>query len=578
MSGACVLRDYAMLADGERGALINPQGEISWMCFPRWHSDAVFSTLIGGDGRYAITPTDTFVWGGHYEDATLIWRSRWVTPRAVIECREALALPAEAGRAVLLRHLVAVSGTAEVEVELDPRAGFGRQGAHDLNLTGGVWRWRTGAVHAAVSGAADANAERRGSLRMRILLEEGERHDLVLVLADSASRADSPDAARAWSDTVSQWRDGAPDLSDSLSPRDARQSYAVLRGLTTATGGMVAAATTSLPERARAGRNYDYRYVWIRDQCYAGQAAAIVPGGESLLDRAVSVVGGHLRADGEHLRPAYTVDGTRVPAEHRIGLPGYPGGCDVVGNRAGEQFQLDIFGEALLLFARAAELGRLDSEARNAIEVAVNAIRRRAAEPDAGVWELEPRKWTHSRLTCAAGLRAVAAAIPADREAAERETLAGRLVESARPSIHPSGRWQRAPNDDRVDAALLSPSIRGALPSCDSRNGTTLDAVERELTDNGFVYRFRHDERPLAEAEGAFLLCGYWMALAWHQQGARERARAWFEQTRAAYGAPGLYAEEYDAGQRQLRGNLPQAFVHALAVECALTLSHDESS
>ena len=99
MSGACVLRDYAVLADGERGALINPEGEISWMCFPRWHSDAVFSTLIGGDGRYAITPTDTFVWGGHYEDGTLIWRSRWVTPRSVIECREALALPGKSGRA-----------------------------------------------------------------------------------------------------------------------------------------------------------------------------------------------------------------------------------------------------------------------------------------------------------------------------------------------------------------------------------------------------------------------------------------------------------------------------------------------
>ena len=84
--------------------------------------------------------------------------------------------------------------------------------------------------------------------------------------------------------------------------------------------------------------NYDYRYVWIRDQCYAGQAAAIVPGGESLLDRAVSVVGGHLRTDGDHLRPAYTVDGNRVPSERQIGLPGYPGGCDVVGNRAGEQF------------------------------------------------------------------------------------------------------------------------------------------------------------------------------------------------------------------------------------------------
>jgi GH15 family glucan-1,4-alpha-glucosidase len=341
---------------------------------------------------------------------------------------------------------------------------------------------------------------------------------------------------------------------------------------------MVAAATTSLPERARTGRNYDYRYVWIRDQCYAGQAAAIVPGGESLLDRAVSVVAGHLHADGEHLRPAYTVDGTRVPPERPIGLPGYPGGSDVVGNRAGEQFQLDIFGETLLLFARAAERGRLDGDARTAMGVAVNAIRRRAAEPDAGMWELEPCMWAHSRLICAAGLRAVAAAVPADAEAAEWEMLAARLVESARPSIHPSGRWQRTPDDSRVDAALLGPAIRGALPARDDRSFATVEAVERELTDDGFVYRFRHDERPLAEAEGAFLLCGYWLALAWLQQGARERARAWFERTRTAYGAPGLYAEEYDTGQRQLRGNLPQAFVHALAVECGLTLSHDESS
>jgi GH15 family glucan-1,4-alpha-glucosidase len=125
---------------------------------------------------------------------------------------------------------------------------------------------------------------------------------------------------------------------------------------------------------------------------------------------------------------------------------------------------------------------------------------------------------------------------------------------------------------------LLTPAIRGALPSWDDRSVATLDAVERELTDDGFVYRFRHDARPLSEAEGAFLLCGYWMALAWHRQGARERARAWFERTRTAYGAPGLYAEEYDAGQRQLRGNLPQAFVHALAVECGLTISDERPS
>src|SRR5205823_625525 len=135
-------------------------------------------------------------------------------------------------------------------------------------------------------------------------------------------------------------------------------------------------------------------------------------------------------------------------------------------------------------------LGRLDGERRSAIGAAVNAIRRRAGEPDAGMWELEPRMWAHSRLICAAGLRALAGAIPADREAAEWETLAGRLVDSARPSIHPSGRWQRTPDDSRVDAALLGPAIRGALPARDDRSVATLQAVERELTDDGFVYRF----------------------------------------------------------------------------------------
>lgn len=252
----------------------------------------------------------------------------------------------------------------------------------------------------------------------------------------------------------------------------------------------------------------------------------------------------------------------------------YPGGRDVIGNPAGGQFQLDVFGEGLLLFAKAARLGRLDGEGRTAIEIAVKAITRRAAEPDARLWELEPRLWAHSRLICAAGLRAVATALPADHEAAEWETIADGLVDHARSSINPSGRWQRAPEDGRVDAALLTPAIRGAIPASDARSVATVDAVERELTDDGFVYRFRHDHRPLPEAEGAFLLCGYWMALARHQQGATEQARAWYERTRTAYGAPGLYAEEYDVSQRQLRGNLPQAFVHAIALECGLTLTH----
>jgi len=118
-----VLRDYALIADGERGAVVSPRGDIVWLCAPRWDCDAVFSTLIGGEGVYAVTPAHTFVWGGYYEEGTLIWRSRWITASGMTECREALAFPGDRDRAVLLRRIIAGDCPAEVEVLLDPRAG-----------------------------------------------------------------------------------------------------------------------------------------------------------------------------------------------------------------------------------------------------------------------------------------------------------------------------------------------------------------------------------------------------------------------------------------------------------------------
>lgn len=136
-----VLREYALLADGERGALIGPRGDIAWLCVPRWDCDAVFSALIGGAGVYAVTPSDPwFVWGGHYEEGSLIWRSRWMTSSGAIECREALAFPADAHAAVVLRRITAVDRPADVQVVLDPRAGFGRQRLRELRLDGDVGR------------------------------------------------------------------------------------------------------------------------------------------------------------------------------------------------------------------------------------------------------------------------------------------------------------------------------------------------------------------------------------------------------------------------------------------------------
>ena len=118
-----VLREYALLADGYRGALIGPRGDISWMCAPRWDDDAVFSSLIGGRGVFTLTPATRFVWGGYYEDGSLIWRSRWVSTDGIIECREALAAPADEHRVVLMRRVLAVRGDAHVELHFAPAAG-----------------------------------------------------------------------------------------------------------------------------------------------------------------------------------------------------------------------------------------------------------------------------------------------------------------------------------------------------------------------------------------------------------------------------------------------------------------------
>ena len=376
-----------------------------------------------------------------------------------------------------------------------------------------------------------------------------------------------------WHTTQRHWEHAVPSLPGVTATRDARHACAVLAGLTSSDGGMVAAATTSLPERAEAGRNYDYRYAWIRDQCYAGQAAAAA-GAYPLLDSAVRFVSARLHADGHQIAPAYTVDGGQVPDQRRLDLPGYPGGFDLVGNWVNKQFQLDALGEALLLFAAAARHGRLDSGAWRAARIAADAIGARWQEPDAGIWELEDQEWTHSRLTCAAGLRAAAGAGRQPAVAADWSTLADTiLADVASRATHPSGRWQRSPADPGLDAALLLPPVRGALPADDPRTVATLRACGEELTEDGYAYRFRHDERPLAEAEGAFLLCGFMMALAQHQQGNQVEAARWFERNRAACGPAGLYAEEYDVPQRQLRGNLPQAFVHALMLECSARLA-----
>ncbi len=475
-----VLREYALVADGERGALIGPDGSVAWLCVPRWDSPPAFSGLLGGAGRYTVTPADPWhVWGGYYESGSLIWRSRWVGTSA-IECREALAMPADPHRAVLLRRIEALDGPADVTVVLDVRGGYGAGRPAGLSRHGDCWTGRGGPVRFRWSGGGKARHS-GGVLRMTVRLKAGEHYDLVLEMSDREITDEPPDADRMWTGTEEAWSQVVPGCDGLIAIADARHAYAVLRGLTSASGAMVAAATTSLPERLEGGRNYDYRYAWIRDQCYAGLAVA-AHGPHPLLEGAVRFVTERVLADGPDLMPGYTVSGGVIPPERRLRLRGFPGGSARAGNWVRGQFQLDALGEALSLLAAAARHDMLGEDDWRAAAVAADAIEKRWREPDAGIWELDNKRWTHSRLACVSGLRAIAAAAAAGppgshghREAARWSAQADGIVASLSDCVHPSGRWQRAPDDERLDAALLAGVIRGGLPRADPRNLATID-------------------------------------------------------------------------------------------------------
>lgn len=295
-----------------------------------------------------------------------------------------------------------------------------------------------------------------------------------------------------------------------------------------------------------------------------------------MLDDAVRWVSARLVAEGDRLMPARRPDGGPVPRDRTLDLAGYPGGTNVVGNRVRDQFQLDAFGEALLLLALAAERGRLDDGGWKAVEIAAAAIEKRWTEPDAGVWEVEPVHWTHSRLICVAGLRAAARVVAGRPARRAYLLLADRIMSHVAGScVHASGRWQRAPEDPRIDASLLLAEVRGALPPDDPKSRTTRRAVVDELTEDGYVYRYGRPGEPLGAEEGAFLVCNFWLALAAGGAGDGPGAIRWFERARGSPGSPGLLAEEFDVVQHQLRGNLPQAFVHALLIEAAAAQTVD---
>ena len=464
-----VLREYALVADGERGAVIGPDGSRRLAVRRPLGQPGRVQRAARRAGRYTVDPADPWhVWGGYYENGSLIWRSRWVGDRQ-IECREALAMPADPHRAVLLRRIEAIDGPAKVNVSLDLRARYGRGRMTDMKRQGETWTGRSGGTWFRWSGAGAAR-HADGALADEVELAEGAKHDLVLEISDREFTGEPPDAGLLLGGHPGSLVAGRSRLRG---PDRGLRRAARLRG----------AARADLGERRHGGGRHH-----VAARAAGGRAQLRLPlrvdqgpvlrglavaahGPHPLLAGAVRFVAERLLADGPGLMPAYTVAGEPIGDEVALRLRGFPGGSARAGNRVRGQFQLDAVGESLSLFAAAARHDMLSTDDWRAAAVAADVIEKRWREPDAGIWELDDKRWTHSRLACVSGLRAIAVAAAAgppggtgQREAARWSSLADAITASLSDAVHPCGRWQRAPDDERVDAALLLSCRPGRVP------------------------------------------------------------------------------------------------------------------
>ena len=464
-----------------------------------------------------------------------------------------------------------VRDAAEVRVVLDPRAGFGERPLESVSHRGGIWTARSGPLYLRWSAGPGVRRRTDGSFTLGLRLDPAAHHDLVLEISDRPLAEQAVAPGPAWDATEAAWGREVPPLDGAVAP-DARHAYTVIRGLTTAGGGMVAAATMSLPEAPPPAAT--------TTTGTRGSGTSATPDRRWQPPGRMASLTTPSRSSPNGCRgrpvPQAGVSGRRRRSTRRAG-PG-PSGRLSGRFRQGRQLgqpavSAGCLRRDLVLFAAAGRHDHLSSEHWRAVEASVGAIEARWQQPDAGLWELDNQRWAHSRLTCVAGLRAIGGHATTGQAARWTLLADAILADAGRDCTHPAGRWQRAPGDARVDAALLVPAIRGAVHPGDPRSVATLNTVIAELTRDGYTYRFRHDERHLGEAEGAFLLCGFWLALACQRMGWDPDAIASFERSRAACGAAGLLTEEYDVAERQLRGNAPQAFVHALLLECALSLS-----
>ncbi len=598
------IAEYALLSDCRSAALVHRSGSVDWLCFPRYDAPSVFGRLLDeAAGHWAIRVPGATSIRRRYLDGTLVLETEFETAAGRLRLTDALAVgPNERGHELgirsphaLLRRAECTAGTVELEMEYAPRPEYGQVRPGLKGVPGGVLA--TGDPSALLLSSVVPHDVEDGSARARLMLRAGESRSFALHYQPAAGPEacwNEEEIERRLRETIRAWRSWSRLHQRYKGPwRElVRVSGRVLQGLTyQPTGAIVAAPTTSLPEAVGGGRNWDYRYTWIRDASLTLEAlwvAACPDEAMQFFDFLAGAAVRQLRDDGD-LQIMFGVGGERDLSERELPhLSGWRDSRPVrIGNAAWSQRQLDVYGELLSAVHRLRnQLGAFSpATAGFLVDVAETALRR-WREPDYGIWEIrgEPRHFLHSKLMCWVALdRAVelAGSIGGDgdrlsRWREERDEIRRAILEQGWSER--AGAFTQTFGGDALDASTLLLPIVGFLPADDPRVRATVNAIAERLTDPlGLVYRYRAADG-LEGEEGSFLLCTFWLAHALALGGEVARAREVFGRAAGFANDLGLLAEEVDGVTGELLGNFPQAFSHIGLVNAAWAIAQAEAA
>jgi alpha,alpha-trehalase len=596
------IADYAFLSNCHTGALVAPDGGIGWLCVPRFDSPSVFGSLLDrGAGFFRVGPFGIDVPTERtYEAGTNTLVTTWQAPGGWIEVRDALTMgprrgedsitphtrpPADDdGEHLLVRTVRCLHGSVEVELICEPVFDYGRVPAEwsldgdDRHTADASGAGQTIRLHTDMALGIEGDR-----VRARHVLREGDELFCSLSWAEGfESPRDLEDAKARIRQTTIFWRSwlARARVPDHAFRPAIHRSALAIKGLTyMPTGATVAALTTSLPETPGGERNWDYRFTWVRDSTFTLQALHYL-NLDWEADEFMQYVADLERNQDGALQIMYGIDGRRDLTEStRDDLTGYAGARPVrIGNGAFDQRQNDVYGAALdsiLLHTRRSQRlpRRLWPMVKEQAECALRVWR----EPDQGIWEArgKPRHYVSSKLMCWVALDRAAklAGIRGDREqagawAASADEIRADILEHG---VDARGVLRQHYETDALDASNLLAPIFGFLPGTDERLRASVLAIADELTEDGFVLRYRTDETDdgLSGKEGTFLICSFWLVSALASIGERQRARDLMERLLRIASPLGLYAEEFDAQTGRFLGNFPQAFSHLALIEAA---------